>query len=540
MEPITLLYISAALAGLVLVLVLYRRVVQTRLRRFLVWWLINRKPGLLRDLLRQRRLSLWYKTSQSEGEQRIWGYADRHSITPGDTFGLKLSTGPGVGALAGHVEIFRIGAHGDSDRALMWRSDRIEVAERGFTNTAAAVGPAWPRSVSVEDTGGWRSGYHSVDFVAADGARERDVAFIVATSPRRDVDVLVKLATATYQAYNRWGGHGVYEYETPSTWSGRPLGPFEGDIPVNRGDMVAFDRPTASEFWEWEYHFVRWLERLAEEEGFSVAYATNFDLTRDASFASDCKLLISVGHDEYWSKEEFDQAQDRIFRQGGNVLFLGSNTAYWQVRYVDVNARDGNAGRQMVCFKSMDDPIGERVGEDADLWVTARFREEARRPETMLMGVAYQSNFAFRRQETPRYAYRVVSTDLPFFEGTGYRPGDVVAEIIGHEWDNRDPEADYECPGEARVAADERLWRQGRSRIDRLPPAAIKTVFSGDVVDIQGRPGKAEAVYFESQAGARVFSSGTNRWTWGLNREGYVQEPFRRFNRNLLLHFLNN
>ncbi len=54
-----------------------------------------------------------------------------------------------------------------------------------------------------------------------------------------------------------------------------------------------------------------------------------------------------------------------------------------------------------------------------------------------------------------------------------------------------------------------------------------------------GNTDRAEAVYFESDTGAKVFSSGTNRWSWGLNREGFVEERFRRFNENLILDFLN-
>lgn len=501
--------------------------------------LVRLYPGVIREVLRRRRLSHWHKTSRSEGDQRVWGYADRHSIEPGGVFRLMLSAGPGAGAVSGQLEIARIGSYEGTHRNHVWTSDPIDVKEHGINNTAAAVGPAWPVALTVADTGSWTSGYYSIDFVDRHGARDADIAFLVVTSPKRDVDVLVKLSTATYQAYNRWGGHSLYEWETPSTFEGRGFGVFETDVPANRGHMVSFDRPTRSEFWDWEYYFVVWLEQLAHEEGFSVAYATNFDLTADAAFTSDCKLLVSVGHDEYWSKEEFDSAHERIFAQGGNTLFLGANTAYWQVRYADVNSRQGaEEGRQMTCYKSLDDPIRCRVEADPDLYVTARFREGARRPETMLVGVAYQSNLPYREHLEPPYAYRVVSVDLPFFEGTGYRAGDEVAAIIGHEWDNRDPEAEYECPGEPRVEASDRLWHEQRSHIQRLPEDLIEVVFAGEVVDVHGRKGRAEAVYWESRAGARVFSAGTNRWTWGLGKAGFVQGAFRRFNRNLVLGFL--
>ena len=132
----------------------------------------------------------------------------------------------------------------------------------------------------------------------------------------------------------------------------------------------------------------------------------------------------------------------------------------------------------------------------------------------------------------------LANAELPFFEGTGYQQGDYVADVIGHEWDNRDPEIDYACPDEARVEASDRLWHEERSRIDRIPEDRIQVVFAGDAVDVLGRKGRGEAVYFESPAGAKVFSSGTIRWTWGLGKEGFVQEAFQRFNRKLVLDFL--
>jgi hypothetical protein len=492
-------------------------------------------PEIITEIRRRERLAAWHKTSPSAGQQRVWGYVDRHSIDPGGSFRLMLSAMPGTTRLSGRVEIYRVGYESDGDRRLVWRSDSIEVsayrARRAGRNSmlldqaAAALGPAWPPLVTISQTDGWETGYYSVDFVCADSWRDADIAFIVVTDPRRTGDVLVKLSTATYQAYNRWGGHSLYD---------------DDDDPLQaRGSMVSFDRPTRSEFWEWEYYFVLWIEKLAREEGFTVSYATNFDVATKEAFTSKYKLFVSVGHDEYWSKEEFDRTYERIFSLGGNTLFLGANTAYWRVRYVDVNDPLQKQGRQMVCYKSAEDPVHLPEGVDRELHLTRRFRDAARTPESMLMGVAYQSNLKDRYQVDPGYAYYVQRTDLPFFAGTGYKKGDCVAEIIGHEWDNRDPEADYAPPGESVVENAGRLWREGVSALEPIPPETIHVLFAGDVVDVHGRKGRAEAVYFESPAGAKVFSSGTNRWTWGLGKEGFIQEQFKLLNRNLILHLLD-
>jgi len=76
--------------------------------------------------------------------------------------------------------------------------------------------------------------------------------------------------------------------------------------------------------------------------------------------------------------------------------------------------------------------------------------------------------------------------------------------------------------------------------IPELDRNLIKVVFSGAPVDLENKPGKAEAVYFVSPAGGKVFSTGSIRWAWGLGKSAFEQDSFKRFNRNLLCHLLDN
>jgi hypothetical protein len=43
------------------------------------------------------------------------------------------------------------------------------------------------------------------------------------------------------------------------------------------------------------------------------------------------------------------------------------------------------------------------------------------------------------------------------------------------------------------------------------------------------REGKAESVYFKSKAGAKVFSTGSIRWVWGLSKTKFEREQFKAF-----------
>ena len=443
---------------------------------------------------------------------RVWGYADKHSVNSGERFTVMLSTGPKVQAITGRIEVLRIGYYGKSDRKLVYTGSPVRVTQNDVQMTTASLGGAWPLGCEIA-TDGWQSGYYTINFIDdSDGRRDLDVAFMVVTNPEKSGDILLELSTNTYQAYNEWGGCSLYKSA------------FTGD----RAQVVSFDRPTPPSFLEYEYYLVLWLEQLAAEEHLTIDYATNFDIYRDTEFCEKCRLLISGSHNEYWSKEEFDRVYRRIFELGRHTFFVGANTAYWQVRYGDLDrvGADPSRGRQLICYKDQEDPIRHRVSQnEASLLITALFRDNARRPETMLVGIAYQNWFD---PSTPaKYPYFVARTDLPFFAGTGYREGDAIGDIVGYEWDNTDPDGDGR-----------RLWDPQKSRIARLDPSLIKVVFQGAPVDVDGKQGKAEAVYFISPAGAKVFSTGSIRWAWGLGKPGFAQEKFKMFNRNLVMHLL--
>lgn len=444
----------------------------------------------------------------------VYGYVNKHSIFPGQEFKIMLSTSPEIGSISGRIEISRIGYYEKKDRKLKWRSDNLAIQTQEVHDSTASIGLMWkPLNIHV-DSQDWESGFYDIDFIANDGKKYPHVAFIVVKNSISEGDMLVKITTNTYQAYNTWGGHNLYRSEL--------LGPGK------RGYMVSFDRPMVPfafhDFYTWEIHFVFWLEELAKRSNFKVHYITSFDAHSDVTFSDKYKLLISVGHDEYWSKEEFENTYRRIFKLGKNTMFWGANTAYWQVRYADLNAGDSNVdlGRQMVLFKSLEDPIKYRMDNSIKNYTTARFRD-VNLPETMLMGVAYEY---FRGGE--RQKLYVKENNFPFFKNTNYKSGDLVGRLIGHEWDNIDPEKD-----------NKRLFSDKNSNIPLIPLDSINVLFSGTAIGNDGRIGKSESVYFLSTANAKVFSSGTNGWAKGLIMEGNEGNQFKKLNENMILDFLD-
>jgi hypothetical protein len=437
--------------------------------------------------------------------QRIWAYADRQSLRPGEPLNIMAAGGPGQPARRVRLEVFRISAGAP---APVWTSDFVQVGYRGATRSAAAIGPGWPPTFAGIDTSAWAPGCYYADIVEQTTAtRDVKAVFWVVTNPKRSGAVLVRLGANTYQAYNDWGGHSLYP----------------NDDDENRGLIVSFDRPTPPAFWEYDVFLVTWLEGLAASLG-GVDYAVNFDVHADPTLIERYPLVITSAHDEYWSGEEFEAFHRRIFKLGRNTAFLGADAAYCQVRYGDLNRGPGapELGRQIVCYKTAADPIALRAGKaDPRRLTTNNFRTDARRPETMLMGGAYQNWFQPDGPQRP--SYKVARVDLPFFAGTGWKVGDTAADVIGYEWDNRDPDGDGK-----------RLWDVARSLDPAVDPAAVSVLFSGEALAEDGSRGLAEATYFRSPAGAQVFNAGAVRWAWGLGKEGFVNAPFQRFNENLV------
>ena len=68
----------------------------------------------------------------------------------------------------------------------------------------------------------------------------------------------------------------------------------------------------------------------AERAGYQVDVAVNADLEQRPEIVDGYPLVVSVGHDEYWSWGMRDTAEAYI-AGGGNVAFLSGNSVCWQV-----------------------------------------------------------------------------------------------------------------------------------------------------------------------------------------------------------------
>src|SRR5262245_30479899 len=77
----------------------------------------------------------------------------------------------------------------------------------------------------------------------------------------------------------------------------------------------------SGEFLLWEFPLAFWMESL----GMDVTYCSNVDVHEGVKCLTRCKAMLSVGHDEYWSREQFDHVSEAV-KQGVSVAFLSANT----------------------------------------------------------------------------------------------------------------------------------------------------------------------------------------------------------------------
>jgi len=413
----------------------------------------------------------------------IEGYASVSSAAPGDTVDFHVRAAQSASQFT--LQLCRRGV---SDTVLQTRSGTAFVPGNQDDATLAAAGCGWPPvagcSVVIPNT--WQSGYY-VAKLSAGNAYTEIPFFVRSAAPGNSSKVLVKMSDTTVQAYTAWGSRSLYS---------TPFSP-----------QVSFDRPydDMSLFERYELPFLQW----AEKNGYVFDYCSSVDLHRDSQILGSYRLLVCIGHDEYWSFEMRDQVEAFI-ASGGNVAFLCANTCYWQVRF-DQDCRT------MYCYKETDlgaghpDPV-----RDDPRKVTVQWKmPPVNRPETTLTGVSYWYGAGWWNDPITAARYRgytVTDASHWVFANTGLSNGDVFGAgtsvddaILGYETD---------AVG------------------DGTPPSFI-SLATADLTDWGpgGQAGNATMGIYRRNG--TVFTAGTVNWAGGLHLDGTVT-PVDRITRNLL------
>lgn len=376
----------------------------------------------------------------------IEGYAGRESVTAGEELALHVSTD----AAAFRVRFYRLGRELE---LLAETGPYPGVLKEPPPHPEGIPGSASPSEdwdfpeYRVPVPAGWRPGIHLAQFVEegtaepvprlGDGDIEgfaREFFVVRPARPGSYGRILYKKSTYTRHAYNRGDNEGIPRnaslYDNPVYGTG-------GDG-LPRGHRLSLRRSggVIDLAW-WDAPFIAWLER----SGYAVEYCTDLDLHRDPDLLAPYDLLLSVGHDEYWSTAMRDHT-DAFLRSGGHVAFLSANTCWWRVHPVE----DDTA------FVSDTDHHVDGVFPHlpaTDLW-WAPPPDGVGRPENTMTGVSFRNGGMWPGDwpgDRPLVGYRVQHADHWVFEGTGLRDGSDggPADFLGAGT----PLIGYECDGAA-------------------------------------------------------------------------------------------
>lgn len=442
----------------------------------------------------------------------IEGYTDRLSYRPGESVAFHVSTT----AARFSMEVARLGAE---TKVVLARTD-LPGGSHPIPEDASTHGCRWPVAHRLEVPADWKSGYYNVRLRVSDAGgkysgrsrrtAEVDLFFIVRPSDQgRDASILIQLCTNTYNAYNNWNGSSLYAYHGRAGL---------------QGHRVSFDRPLEGQFRQWELPFVVWAER----NGYALDYCANGDLESRPELLERYKLVLSVGHDEYWSTPMRDHLEAFIGR-GGNVAFLSGNTCCWQVR-----SEDG--GRALTCWKQGFDQDPVFPTGDHRTLATLWSHHLVGRPENRLTGVGFLHGGYHRSHGQfmdGKGSFAVHRPDHWLFEGTKLARGDEFGArytIAGYECDGCEFELKDGLPvptgrdgtpenfvilatSPARWHPDDALW------YDRFPR------------DPSGAPALGAAVLGTYTRGGTVVTVGSTDWAHGL-RGG--DDSVERITRNIL------
>ena len=416
----------------------------------------------------------------------IAGYVAEQAIAPGEVQSVYVDA-PRAQAVT--VQVYRMGWYGGRGGRLVLQSAALPARGQPPCHHRFATGLTecrWHATLTFPIPTALASGVYIVKLHASTGAQS-DCLFVL--RPAHPTPLLVEIPTASYEAYNAWGGDSLYP-------GGSKLVGITGST---QGVEVSYDRPYesqtgAGQFFIRDVAMVRFLERY----GYPVGYTTIESIDRDPAQVlgpTHPRALIDVGHSEYWSSEDeraFAAARDR----GTSLLFMSSDTMAWRVRFAPATAASSEAGERahrIVAYKEFAALDPDRA-EPSGLFPLGG---------ASLVGSAYNGCITPRIAVPgpPVYRYGAWSPARSLrptwlFAGTGITVATSIPGIVGYELDQRSPATP---PGTLLVGVG----------------TAVGCGSEAEPSPTHGR--LSETTLYTARSGALVFATGTLGWEYALS-----------------------
>lgn len=269
----------------------------------------------------------------------IEGFCSHTSIEPGRTLKIYVSARP---ASTFNLDIYRMGYYGGKGGRIMKQLGPFQ----GVPQPVPEEGPKqlmecqWEASVELTVPEDWLSGVYLGKLTEQNHGYQAYVVFIV--KDRRKADLVFQCSDLTWQAYNRWPEwRSLYDWKE-NRWHVEPGADVSFDRPYSvyyNGLPMGFNPLTngSGEFLLWEFPLAFWLEK----EGFDVTYISNLDTHQGIDLLVRGEVFLSVGHDEYWTRQMFEHVR-KAREQGVDLAFLCGNSVYTEIDLGPSNAGGTN------------------------------------------------------------------------------------------------------------------------------------------------------------------------------------------------------
>jgi hypothetical protein len=420
------------------------------------------------------------------------------SVLPGESIAFHISSQSGPYS----ITIHRQGLFADG------KTEQMMAAIGGLPSdpkpfpiarNAYKDGADWPAAATFV-VPGWPSGLYLARVQAiAEPSSTVDLPFVVRAPVPSQTAVLLVLADTTWYAYNDWGGRNSYGYLSGSDFAG--AFPSTSALRIPYGFQLSFERPFHGGFGNspqaWEIPFLQWLGR----RGIPIDVCTSRDLHLQAPSPQDYRLLVFVGHHEYWTAQMRTHVET-FARSGGNVAFFSGNVCWWQIRL-------SPDGRHLLCYKTAGfDPVSTTA--DHALTTVHWFDDLVKRPETTLTGVSWLGDEGVYSDQD--HQFEVKRAGHWVFAGTGLTD----RATFGRYSSTGTGENDRSVAG----TETDRVQTGGPNGLTSPPDYRLASIYAPrppDAPDFNKFEVGTMGI-FKSGSGV-VFNAATNDWALGLNHD---------------------
>jgi NHL repeat len=412
----------------------------------------------------------WRLSAPSSG---VAGFCDRQSYFPGDAVQVHAADAT---ATTVTWELWRLGYYGGTGGRRVTAGGPVSLppaAAATIDSSTGMVRAPWPVSFTIPLDDKLTTGFYVVKLIGP--STQSYVPFVV-KEPTPSAPSVWPVPFNTYQAYNAWGGTGLYN-NSRSDWT--PWHAF----------AVSFDRPYLQGSGAGQLFFAdRAFITFAEGQGYDIDYVADSDVDADADQVMARRLVVLQGHAEYWAASQRANLVAAL-AGGANLVAFGANDLYWQVRYDDTR-------RVMTGYKeyAYEDPVADRT------LLTTTWRALGQ-PENGILGVQ------FGQWLWSAVPFRVSAPSSWIWDGTGVTDGSQFAGLYGFEVDGR---------------------------VDNgAEPAGLSEVGRGLGENHSAQLGLGQATIYTAPSGATVFASGTVSWSQALAAQGIWDARVQQATHNL-------